>query len=139
MKININPWDTQPQYNPFSKTVDIPGNLGANEIRHELVHAGLALTPDLFSAVGSARRFASTPLGTLMGATNSLMLGRERQRMLAETAAITMGGAAAYPGFQPAFRPQQFADVFNTQVSSWQYPAAAGWNITPESKWKTYR
>jgi hypothetical protein len=128
-------------YAPLEKRLNIPSNIPADWIRHELTHAGLALAPGLFPDVDIQRKFASGRLGILKDIINRNVFQREagNRQMLVETAAITMGGASAYPGYQPAFRPQQFANVFNTQVPSWQYPAQSGWNITPESKWKTYR
>jgi len=127
-------------YNPIQKRLNLPSNMPEDWIRHELTHAGLALTPHLFPEVGAERRFASGRSGSLINMVNENVFRNETDRhMLVETAAITMGGAFAYPGYQPAYRPEQFSNFFNTQVDSWQYPAQSGWNVTPESKWKTYR
>ncbi len=124
-------------YSPFEKRLNIPSNIPADWIRHELTHAGLALTPGLFPDVDSQRKFASGRLGTFKNIINPNE--EENRKMLVETAAITVGGAFAYPGYQAAFRPEQFSNFFNVSKASWQYPTQPGWTITEESKWKTYR
>ena len=136
MKISLNAEGTQPNYNPFFKTVNIPVDLPADAIRHEMMHAGLALTPDLFPDVSDASKFANSALGTFLGNVTSFF---PDQMMLAETPAITMGGASAYGGWQASNRPDQFSNFFNTKDPSWKYRDSPGWNITKESKWKTYR
>ena len=121
LNINIVSPTSQAQYSPLSKTIDVRSGMGANEIRHEQFHAGLALTPGLFPNVGFRRKFASSPLGTVLGAMNTRLMSRAGQQYWAETGAISLGGAAAYPGYKPAFDPQQFSNVFDVQQPSWQY------------------
>jgi len=134
VKLKIIAPGSTPSYSPFDipfiadKTVSIPSGLGANEIRHELTHAGLDVASDLFPQMNPAQVFANTALGTFMGQKN-IGWNAADQMKAAEEPAITMGGAGAYPGFTPSNVPQDFSNFFNTQVASWQYPTRPGWNI----------
>jgi len=119
----------QAQYNPFTKEMSIRSGMQADAIRHEQLHAGLALAPELFPNVGAKAKFASSPLGTALGAMNTRLFPKAGQQFWAETAAISMGGAEAYPGYTPAYDPNQFSNIFNTEQASWQYPTQSGWKI----------
>ena len=129
----------QAQYSPFAipftgleKTVTLRSGMSADDVRHELTHAGLDVAPDLFPGTTPLQKFANSALGTLLGQTNFIW-NASAQMKAAESPAITMGGALAYPGFTPSNVPQDFGGFFNTQAPSWQYPAQTapqgGWNI----------
>ena len=129
LKINIRGRTDQAQYNPFSKTIDVRSGMSADDLRHELTHAGLSLTPDLFPSVGFRSKFANSALGTILGAMNTRLMPKLGQQQLAETPAITVGGAEAYPGYTPAFKPEQFSNFFDVEKASWQYSKQPGWTI----------
>ena len=135
VKLNIVGPTDQAQYSPFSipftdtaKTITIRSGMAADDIRHELTHAGLDVASNLFSNVAPMNVFANTALGTFMGQMN-LGWNAAAQMEAAESPAITMGGASAYPGFTPSNAPEDFSRFFDVTQASWQYSNRPGWNI----------
>jgi len=129
VSINITERGSQPEYRAFGKQLNIPLGASANFARHELFHAGLTEAPGMFSGVGLGVRLAQSRVGQLIWQEGGLGLGTAKGQEMVESAAITMGGAEAYPGYTPSFEPDQFSNFFNTELPSWQYNTKQGWNI----------
>ena len=139
-QVEVPQFGAQPQYSALTNTLSLPVGTPANAVRHELMHTLLSRASSLFPNVPREYKQAHSLEQQLRGGIQSAF-GRPElqteQRRLQETAAITFGGAEAYPGYQPAFNPWQFQNVFNVQAPSWQYPRQI--SPTQENRWNTYR
>ena len=119
------------------------GALPADAIRHELWHYILTNVnkfggaPNVPQSLGNIPQnvIAQQPFAQKATALVGLAAPSVYQSNLdiRESGAISFGGADAYPGLTPTHDPNQFTDIFNPNVASWQYPTQTapprGWNI----------
>ncbi len=139
LQINLNLPQTTPSFNTAAPlllqamgqnstpqlNIPVQASMTANAIRHELLHAGLNLTPNLLPRANPLTKLASTPTYDYSARLAQSLLGNNawtnRVVRQNESAAITMGGAAAYPGLTPSNVPYDFREFFNINVPSWNY------------------
>ena len=134
LPITITPPGSKPQSDPISDKINIPINTTPGDIRHELWHFTLSnlsdlakqgvmpeslknLSPKYKLAARVGPQFVGEALAqfaNLYGLKNYLI-------DINESGAITFGGAGAYPNLMPAFNPQDFGDIFNTNSPTWNY------------------
>ena len=135
--IQITQYRTKPGYNFYSNTLFLPPGMNIEGVQHELTHALLTQSPELAQNLPTAARLAHTPYVQGAGGLANELLGinvfNDIATRIQESAAISLGGANAYPKLTPSFSANQTQSWWNRNLF---FGASAP---AQNARWNTYR
>lgn len=128
-RITVGHYGQAPGYYFYNNNINLVPGMSPSDIRHELLHAVLTQRPDLVPKTPWWSRASHNPiiqgasgligpkglageLSPYSGLKYSLLGTNAFITRLQESAAISVGGAHAYPGLRPAFDPSAVDNVF---------------------------